>query len=60
MEKPYKITKEIWDDYYEVQQSGRINMFEHPNIAYFFEGDSYSQAKTHFEVEGNTSDLVID
>jgi len=60
MQKPYTITHEIWADYYAVQKSGTMNMFGHPYVIYFFEGDAYSQAKNHFEVEGNTSDLLIE
>ena len=59
-EKPYSISQSMWRDYYRVQMSGRINMFEHPLIGYFCEGDSYSQAFKHFETEGNTDPLVIE
>ena len=59
-EKPYSISHSMWCNYYTVQKSGRINMFEHPLIGYFCEGDSYSQAFKHFETEGNTDPLVIE
>tara|TARA_R110002020_G_scaffold14091_4_gene50179 strand:- start:33419 stop:33613 length:195 start_codon:yes stop_codon:yes gene_type:complete len=58
-EKPYIITKDMWDEYYEVQQSGRMNMMGHHLIGYFCQGDAYQQAKNHF-VDNRTSDLVIE
>jgi hypothetical protein len=58
--KPYEISKGIWDDYYEVQKSGRMNMFAYPTVVYFLESGSYEAAFKHFEEEGNTDTLVIE
>ena len=46
------VTKEMWDDYREVQQSGRMNMMEHwyaPEII-----PRYDDLLWWFETEGNT------
>ena len=60
MNKPYTITKGMWDDFYSVQMSGVMNMYGHHLIRYFMHGDAYEQARHHFEDEGNTEDLVIE
>lgn len=47
------VTKEMWDDYREVQQSGRMNMMEHwyaPEII-----PRYDDLLWWFETEGNTT-----
>ena len=58
--KPYNITKSMWDDYYEVQMSGRMNMMGHHLIGYFMQDDTYDKAHTHFQEDGNAEDLVIE
>jgi len=60
MKTPYIITKTIWDDFRSVQISGRMNMFGHPFVEYFYEYDAYAKAKQHFEVEGSCEILVIE
>ncbi len=59
-DKPYTITKLMWDDYYTVQMSGRINMMEHHLIGYFMSDGVWKQAHEHFEIEGNEDDLLIE
>ena len=47
------VTKEMWDDYRRVQQSGRMNMMEHwyaPEII-----PRYDDLLWWFETEGNTT-----
>lgn len=60
MRTPYIITKELWDDYYDMQQSGQMNMFGYPTVVYFISHNAYPKALKHFNDEGNTSDLVIE
>jgi len=48
------VTKGMWDDYRRVQDSGRMNMFEHwyaPEII-----SRYDDLLDWFETEGNTDD----
>lgn len=48
------VTKEMWDDYRRVQDSGRMNMMEHwyaPEII-----SRYNDLLDWFETEGNTDD----
>lgn len=59
-EKPYKITKSMWDEYYSIQQSGVMNMMLHPNIGYFCSHDAWQKSFDHFEKDANTDDLVIE
>tara|TARA_R110002020_G_scaffold333628_7_gene549060 strand:- start:1847 stop:2047 length:201 start_codon:yes stop_codon:yes gene_type:complete len=54
------ITKDDWEYYYEVQQSGVINMFQHPLIKLFAPPGNYSAAFKHFEKDGNIKDLIIE
>tara|TARA_B100001250_G_C19253231_1_gene551680 strand:+ start:162 stop:365 length:204 start_codon:yes stop_codon:yes gene_type:complete len=58
--KPYEITKDIWDDYYSVQQSGVMNMFGYPTVVYFLTDGSYRTAFKHFETDGMTDPVVIE
>lgn len=59
--KPYQITKEVWDDYYAVQESGVMNMFGYPTVVYFLADDSaYDKAFKHFEEDGNTEPITIE
>jgi len=59
MERPYTITKNIWDDFYTIQMSGRMNMMGHPYIDYFSDAGAYNAAYTHFQTNGETTDLEI-
>ena len=59
-EKPYKITQEIWEDFYEVQMSGRMNMYGHHYVRYFIPTGAYETAYEHFKVQGNTDAVVIE
>lgn len=59
-EEPLVIHKYIWDEFYRVQRSGRMNMMGHPYVIYFMEGDNWQRAYDHFEEEGNTEPLVIE
>jgi len=43
-----------------MQISGKMNMFGHPFVKYFYEYDAYAKAKQHFEVEGNCDILIIE
>ena len=48
------VTKDMWDDYRRVQESGRMNMMEHwyaPEII-----SRYNDLLDWFETEGNTDD----
>jgi len=48
------VTKNMWDDYRRVQESGRMNMMEHwyaPEII-----SRYEELLDWFETEGNTDD----
>ena len=58
-EKPYTISKSIWDTYYRAQMSGHMNMMGHPLVVYFLEGDAWQRAHDHFETAGNIESLVI-
>ena len=58
--KPYEISKGLWDNYYEVQKSGRMNMFGYPTVVYFLADGAYDAAFKHFEEEGSTDPLVIE
>ena len=60
MKPPYSITKSIWEDFRAMQISGKMNMFGHPFVKYFYEYDAYAKAKQHFEVEGNCDILIIE
>jgi len=55
-----KITQAEWQDYYTVQQSGIMNMYEHPLIFKFAPSGNWAAAHKHFEEEGNTEDLVLE
>ena len=59
-DKPYTITRSMWDDYRRDQKSGHMNMMGHHLIGYFCQGDAYGQAHQHFETDGNEEDLVIE
>jgi len=59
MSEPIIIHKHEWDDYYEVQQSGRMNMMHHWCIRKFLPDGNYEKARTHFEENGNTNQLTI-
>jgi hypothetical protein len=59
-DKPYTITKVMWDDYYFVQNSGRMNMMQHWAIGYFCSDSAWQKAHDHFETGGNRNDLVIE
>jgi len=59
-EKPYTITKDMWDEYYEVQESGIMNMMGHHLIGYFFSDNAWQKSFNHFEKDANTADLVIE
>lgn len=58
-DKPYNITKSMWDSFEGDRQSGHMNMYGHHLIGYFSQGDAYEQAKKHFEAEEKDEDLVI-
>ena len=53
------ISQDEWEDFYEVQMSGRMNMMYHWNIRKFMADDNYDKAKKWFQEDGNTEDLVI-
>ena len=64
-DKPYEITKGIWESFYGTQQRGSMNMYGHHYIGYLSQTDSngedaYNLAKQWFEEEGNTEPLVIE
>ena len=54
-----RITHEEWKDYFSVQKSGVMNMWAHWNIKKFVPEGNWEAAHEHFEVQGNTEDLVI-
>lgn len=56
---PYTISKATWDDYYAMQQSGRMNMMGYPTVVYFMMYDAWQKSYDHFERDGRTDDLVI-
>ena len=56
---PYTISKDIWDDFYSVQQGGEMNMMEHPSIVYFFKHNAWDKSYEHFEKNARTDDLTI-
>tara|TARA_R110002012_G_scaffold56946_4_gene146431 strand:+ start:2018 stop:2233 length:216 start_codon:yes stop_codon:yes gene_type:complete len=58
--EPLVIEKHIWDEFYRVQQSGKMNMMGHPYVIYFMEGDNWQRAYDHFEDQGNTEPLTIE
>jgi len=53
------ISQDEWEDFYEVQMSGRMNMMYHWNIGKFMADDNYDKAQKWFQEDGNTEDLVI-
>ena len=59
-DKPYTITKGMWNSYEGTRRSGHMNMMGHHLIGYFCQGDAYGQAQQHFEADGNEEDLVIE
>jgi hypothetical protein len=59
MKTPYTITYAMWQDYYAVQQSGRINMMLHPNVIYFMSHNAWQKSFDHFETNGQTDALTI-
>ena len=59
MQKPYKITLDMWNDFYSVQMSGVMNMLGHHLVRYFMHDGAFRQALEHFQDESNTEDLVI-
>ena len=56
---PYTISKDTWDDFYSVQQSGEMNMMGYPTVVYFMMYDAYDKAHDHFVRDGRTDDLTI-
>ena len=54
------ITKAEWEDYFSVQNSGRINMILHPLIHKFMPDGNWKAAHDHFEVDGNEDDIVLE
>jgi len=56
---PYTISKDTWDDYYAVQQSGSMNMMGYPTVVYFMMYDAWQKSYDHFERDGRTDDLTI-
>lgn len=61
-DKPQSTTihKEVWDDYYKVQLSGRINMMMHPNVGLFIPQGRWEQSHRHFVIEKQTTPLVFE
>jgi hypothetical protein len=57
--KVTEISRAEWDDYYCTQQSGTINMWQHPNIQKFAPPGNYAAALKHFEEDGSDDLLVI-
>jgi len=56
------ICKAVWDDYYRMQMSGKMNMFGYPTVAYFTQNEypnAYRQAFEHFETNGETTELTF-
>jgi len=53
------ITHAEWKDYFRVQESGEMNMWGHPLIFKFAPEGNWVAAHEHFEVQGNTEDLVV-
>ena len=60
MQKPYKITLDMWNDFYSVQMSGIMNMYGHHLVRYFMDDGAYEQALEHFKNKRNMEDLVIE
>lgn len=56
---PYTISKDTWDDYYAVQQSGVMNMMGYPTVVLFMMYDAWQKSYDHFEKDGRTDDLTI-
>ena len=60
IQPPYTITHAMWSNYYDVQQSGRINMMMHPNVIYFMSHNSWQKSFDHFETNAQTDPLTIE
>lgn len=58
-EFPYTVCKIVWDDYYKMQMSGRMNMMGYPTVELFIRGRCYEKAFEHFETNQKTEDLVM-
>ena len=58
--RPYVIHLCDWEGFHAVQQSGLMNMMEHPLIHLFMPEGAYEAALDHFGHEGNTDPLVIE
>ena len=56
---PYSISKDTWDDYYAVQQSGVMNMMGYPTVVLFMRYNAWQKSYDHFEKDGRTDDLTI-
>lgn len=59
MQRPYTITRADWVWFYAVQQSGLMNMMEHPLIHLFMPEGAYDTAFKHFREDGRTDVVVI-
>ena len=55
-----QITLSEWQDYYSVQESGVMNMWQHPLIVKFAPDGNWQAAFDHFEDQKRTDPLVID
>jgi len=58
--KPYAIYVEDWEWFYEVQQSGEMNMLAHPLVSLFMPDGAYDAAFKHFVEEGRRVPVVIE
>jgi len=56
----YLITRSMWEDYYAVQQSGKINMLHHPLVGFFVNHDAWQKSFDHFETNAQTDGIIIE
>ena len=58
------MSKENWEEYKRVQESGVMNMFEHPLMlilcgSAFHASENYARCQKHFDEEGNEHPLEM-
>ena len=61
----YHMSKEMWEEYKAVQESGEMNMMEHPLMRIlsgprnFNASENYARCIEHFDKNGNDEMLVM-
>lgn len=59
-ERPYEITKELWEEFEGFRKSSTKHYWEHPKVCWFIQYDAHAKAHIHFVWLGHTHPIVIE